>query len=132
MKHLFIGILLCLFVLGLSGNGFAEDINLTDACNANRKNSVRILDNGVTQRCDGTNWVNASSGGSLSQVYSVSGKKTINIGRHRYCFLTTVYMESHSDKGEAMRCRVYQSGAYWYLYSYDYYQYINCHARCID
>jgi hypothetical protein len=62
MKHLLIGILLCLFVLGLSGNGITADINLTDACNANRKNSVRILDNGVTQRCDGTNWVDASSG----------------------------------------------------------------------
>jgi hypothetical protein len=62
MKHLFIGILLCLFVLGLSGNGITAE-TMANACNPNKKNDVRILDNGQTQRCNGTRWVNASSGG---------------------------------------------------------------------
>lgn len=61
MKHLFIGLLLCLFVLELSGNGIAADVNLTDACNANREGSVRF-DGDQLQKCDGTSWVNASSG----------------------------------------------------------------------
>jgi hypothetical protein len=62
MKHLFIGLLLCLFVLGLSGNGITADINLTDACNSNREGSVRF-DGDQLQKCDGTNWINANTGG---------------------------------------------------------------------
>ena len=71
---------------------------------------------------------------ALSAEYSVTGgsgsTSTTNMGNHDFCFLSGIYLESHSNGREDMDCYIKKSGSSWLLKAYDRYVPVTCKAYC--